>query len=57
LALLLVNATGRGDEIVQKGNQWILVCEEWFGDKKGFVISTEKGGKISKIEYSSKLEL
>jgi hypothetical protein len=57
LALLLVNATGREDEIIQKGNQWILVCEEWFGDKKGFVVTTETSGKISKVEYSSKLEL
>ncbi|MDA3866765.1 MAG: hypothetical protein PF489_08470 [Salinivirgaceae bacterium] len=57
LKLLLDSATGSEDEIVQKGNQWILVCEEWFGDKKGFVVTTEAGGKVSKIEYSSKLEL
>jgi hypothetical protein len=57
LKLLLDSATGSEDEIVQKGNQWILVCEEWFGDKKGFVVTTEAGGKVSKIEFSSKLEL
>ena len=56
LALLLVSATGSENEIVQKDNQWILVCEEWFGDKKGFVVTTENSGKISKIEYSSELE-
>jgi len=57
LKLLLDSATGSEDEIVQKGEQWILVCEEWFGDKQGFVVTTENGGKISKIEYSSELEL
>lgn len=57
LSLLLESASGREGEIVQKGDQWVLVCEEWFGDKQGFVVSTENGGKVSKIEYSSKLEL
>ncbi|OQX80564.1 MAG: hypothetical protein B6D64_02995 [Bacteroidetes bacterium 4484_276] len=57
LALLLVSATGSENEIVQKGEQWILVCEDWFGEKKGFVVTTENGGKINKIEYSGELEL
>jgi hypothetical protein len=57
LKLLLDSASGREDEIVQKDQQWILVCEEWFGDKKGFVVTTEDGGKVIKIEYSSKLEI
>lgn len=57
LKLLLDSASGSEDGIVQKEGQWILVCEEWFGDKKGFIVTTEKGGTVSKIEYSSKLEL
>lgn len=57
LALLLVSASGSENEIVQKDKQWILVCEEWFGDKKGFVVTTETDGKVIKIEYSSELEL
>lgn len=57
LKLILDSAYGRENEISQKGNQWILVCEEWFGDRKGFVVTTENGGKISKIEYSNKLEI
>jgi hypothetical protein len=57
LKLLLDSASGREDEIIQKEDQWILVCEEWFGDKKGFVVTTEDGGKVIKIEYSSKLEI
>ncbi len=56
LKLLLDSATGSEDEIIQKGDQWILVCEEWFGKKKGFAVSTQNDGKVSKIEYSSELE-
>lgn len=57
LRLLLESGNGNEDEIVQKGSQWILVTEEWFGDKNGYVVSTENGGTVSKIEYKSKLEL
>ncbi len=57
LALLLSSGSGSEDEIIHKENQWILVCEEWFGEKKGFIVSTEPDGKVSKIEYSSKLEI
>lgn len=57
LALLLESGAGSENEIVQKDKQWILVCAEWFGDKNGFVVTTENGGKVSKIEYSSELEL
>ncbi len=57
LKLLLDSATGSEDEIVQKGNQWILVCDEWFGEKRGFVVATNSTGKVEAIEYSDKLEI
>ena len=57
LNLLLDSATGSEDEIVQKGNQWILVCEEWFGEKNGFVVETDSNGKITTMNYVSDLEI
>ena len=57
LKLLLDSASGREDEIVQKDQQWILVCDEWFGDKRGFVVATNSTGKVEAIEYSDKLEM
>ncbi len=57
LKLILDSATGSEDEIVQKEDQWILVCEEWFGKKKGIVVTTDSKGKVMAMEYSSNLEL
>lgn len=57
LNLLLDSATGSEDEIVQKGNQWILVCEEWFGEKNGFVVDTDASGKITTMNYVNDLEI
>jgi hypothetical protein len=57
LKLILDSATGSEDEIVQKDQQWILVCDEWFGDKRGFVVATNSNGKVESIEYSDKLEI
>ena len=57
LKLLLDSAAGREDEISQKGNQWILVCQEWFGKKQGFVVSTDSKGKVLAMKYSGELEI
>ena len=57
LKLLLDSASGSEDEIIQKEDQWILVCEEWFGKKKGIVVTTDSKGKVMAMEYSSNLEL
>ncbi len=53
---LLLPGMGNNNQIIHKENQWILVCNEFFDDKEGFIVSTENGGKVSNIEYSSKLE-
>ena len=57
LKLILDSATGSEDEIVQKEDQWILVCEEWFGKKKGIVVTTDSKGKVVAMEYSGNLEI
>lgn len=57
LSLILNNSTDTEDEIVQKENQWILVCEEWFGEKNGFVVDTDSNGKVIAINYISDLEI
>lgn len=53
---LVMPGMGNDDKIVQKENQWILVCNQFFDDKEGFIVSTETDGKVSNIEYSSELE-
>lgn len=57
LILLLNRSTDTSEEIVQKENQWILVCEEWFGEKNGFVVDTDSNGKITTMNYVSDLEI
>ncbi len=57
LILLLNRSTDTAEEIVQKENQWILVCEEWFGEKNGFVVDTDSNGKITTMNYVSDLEI
>lgn len=57
LNLLLNQVGANGNEIVQKNTQWIIVTEEWFGDKNGYVVNTEANGKITEIKYESKLKL
>jgi hypothetical protein len=54
---ILLAMTSRTDEIVQKDTQWILVCEERFGEKNGFVITTNNNGKVLDIEYASDIQL
>ena len=56
LKLLLDSASGREDEIIQKEDQWILVCDDWFGEKRGFVVITDSNKNIQSIEYSDNLE-
>ena len=53
---LLLPGMGNNDKIIRNENQWILVCNEFFDDKEGFVVTTENDGKVSNIEYSSNLE-
>lgn len=57
LKLLLDSASGSEDEIIQKEDQWILVCEEWFGKKRGFVVVTDSNRNVTSIEYSDNLEI
>ena len=56
LKLLLDSVSGREDEIIQKDDQWILVCDDWFGEKRGFVVITDSNKNIQSIEYSDNLE-
>lgn len=57
LKLLLDSASGSEDEIIQKEDQWILVCDDWFGEKRGFVVDTNSTGKVEAIVYSDNLEI
>ncbi len=41
----------------QSGNKWYFVRSEMFGDKSGFLVTTDDAGKVQKIEYTGKFEV
>ncbi len=41
----------------QSGNNWYFVRSEMFGDKSGFLVTTDDAGKVQNIEYISKFEV
>ncbi|MCU4155604.1 hypothetical protein J1N10_06420 [Carboxylicivirga sp. A043] len=57
LTLLLDEGSGREQSLLQKENHWILIQNEWFGEKRGYTVALDADGKIQTITYSDNLTL
>jgi hypothetical protein len=54
---LLDDGNGGTQSLIKKDDTWLLIQSEWFGEKRGYVVTLDTAGKIQTICYSDNLTL
>jgi len=57
LSLLFDDAPSQDQALVQKGNTWLMVQREWFGEKQGYIVTTDDSGQVKEINYTDQIKL
>jgi len=57
LSLLFDDAPSQDQALLQKGNTWLMVQREWFGEKQGYIVTTDDSGQVKEINYTDQIKL